>query len=240
MRPSIRPFVCSAALSALAAGPAAADLIIGNLPGNDGTQSASLGGTRLKAMGFTMPRGEDFQLDDVILRLNIGGGTDVVPSVVIHEDAAGVPGNPLVTLDNPPITAIGINNYTFIPPGRFTLEQDTTYWLVVNKASGANSMGWMASSPAQTPTGAATHAGSLWTPSWSSSAIINSYEVNGTRVGAPCYPDCDGNGTLDFFDFLCFQNAFLAQDPYADCDQNGVFDFFDFLCFQNEFLAGCP
>jgi hypothetical protein len=55
----------------------------------------------------------------------------------------------------------------------------------------------------------------------------------------PCYPDCDNNGVLDFFDFLCFQNAFLAQDPYADCDQNNVFDFFDFLCFQNEFLAGC-
>jgi hypothetical protein len=58
--------------------------------------------------------------------------------------------------------------------------------------------------------------------------------------GVACYPDCDGNGTLDFFDFLCFQNAFLAADPYADCDGNGVLDFFDFLCFQNEFLAGCP
>jgi hypothetical protein len=57
---------------------------------------------------------------------------------------------------------------------------------------------------------------------------------------APCYPDCDGNETLDFFDFLCFQNAFLAGDPYADCDNNQVLDFFDFLCFQNEFLAGCP
>jgi hypothetical protein len=56
----------------------------------------------------------------------------------------------------------------------------------------------------------------------------------------PCYPDCDGDGALDFFDFLCFQNAFLAQEPYADCDENGVFDFFDFLCFQNAFLAGCP
>jgi hypothetical protein len=55
-----------------------------------------------------------------------------------------------------------------------------------------------------------------------------------------CYPDCDGSGSLDFFDFLCFQNAFLAQDPYADCDNSGVFDFFDFLCFQNAFLAGCP
>ena len=55
-----------------------------------------------------------------------------------------------------------------------------------------------------------------------------------------CYPDCDGSGTLDFFDFLCFQNAFATGDPYADCDASGVLDFFDFLCFQNEFAAGCP
>jgi hypothetical protein len=55
-----------------------------------------------------------------------------------------------------------------------------------------------------------------------------------------CYPDCNDDGVLDFFDFLCFQNAFLAGDPWADCDGDGVLDFFDFLCFQNEFLAGCP
>jgi hypothetical protein len=65
------------------------------------------------------------------------------------------------------------------------------------------------------------------------------------RWGCPhptlgCYADCDLDGSLDFFDFLCFQNAFLAQDPYADCDRDGTFTFFDFLCFQNEFLAGCP
>ncbi|MFG0285640.1 MAG: hypothetical protein ACF8R7_14575 [Phycisphaerales bacterium JB039] len=55
-----------------------------------------------------------------------------------------------------------------------------------------------------------------------------------------CYPDCDGSGSLDFFDFLCFQNAFATGDPYADCDGSGALDFFDFLCFQNEFAAGCP
>ena len=27
---------------------------------------------------------------------------------------------------------------------------------------------------------------------------------------------------------------------YADCDQSGTLDFFDFLCFQNAFAAGCP
>ncbi|MFG0284394.1 MAG: GC-type dockerin domain-anchored protein [Phycisphaerales bacterium JB039] len=57
---------------------------------------------------------------------------------------------------------------------------------------------------------------------------------------AGCYPDCDGSGALDFFDFLCFQNAFATGKPAADCDASGVLDFFDFLCFQNEFAGGCP
>jgi glucose/arabinose dehydrogenase len=55
----------------------------------------------------------------------------------------------------------------------------------------------------------------------------------------PCYADCDGAGGLDFFDFLCFQNEFDAEDPYADCDENQELDFFDFLCFLNAFDEGC-
>ncbi|MFG0283901.1 MAG: GC-type dockerin domain-anchored protein [Phycisphaerales bacterium JB039] len=58
-------------------------------------------------------------------------------------------------------------------------------------------------------------------------------------VDGGCYADCDGSGALDFFDFLCFQNAFGAGAPEADCDGSGALDFFDFLCFQNEFAAGC-
>jgi hypothetical protein len=60
------------------------------------------------------------------------------------------------------------------------------------------------------------------------------------QIEAGCYADCDQSGALDFFDFLCFQNAFAAGDPYADCDLSGGLDFFDFLCFQNAFAAGCP
>jgi hypothetical protein len=56
----------------------------------------------------------------------------------------------------------------------------------------------------------------------------------------PCYPDCDGNQVLDVFDFLCFQDAFVAGAQYADCDGNSVFDVFDFLCFQDAFVTGCP
>ncbi|MEQ8317946.1 MAG: PQQ-dependent sugar dehydrogenase [Phycisphaerales bacterium] len=55
----------------------------------------------------------------------------------------------------------------------------------------------------------------------------------------PCYADCDGSGSLDVFDFLCFQNAFDAGDPAADCDGSGGIDLFDFLCFQNAFDDGC-
>ncbi len=55
-----------------------------------------------------------------------------------------------------------------------------------------------------------------------------------------CYPDCDASGSLDFFDFLCFQNEFSAGTAYADCDGSGSLDFFDFLCFQNQFASGCP
>jgi hypothetical protein len=60
------------------------------------------------------------------------------------------------------------------------------------------------------------------------------------RCDTVCYPDCDGSGELDFFDFLCFQNEFAAATLYADCDASGRHDFFDFLCFQNAVAAGCP
>jgi hypothetical protein len=57
--------------------------------------------------------------------------------------------------------------------------------------------------------------------------------------GSDCYPDCDADNQLDFFDLLCFQNAFNAGDPRAECTGDNVLDFFDFLCFLNSFDAGC-
>lgn len=55
-----------------------------------------------------------------------------------------------------------------------------------------------------------------------------------------CRADCDGDGTLDILDFLCFLNLFDAGDPAADCDGDGTLDILDFLCFLNAFDAGCP
>lgn len=64
-------------------------------------------------------------------------------------------------------------------------------------------------------------------------------DIHAAPVGDACYADCDGNGALDLFDFLCFVNAFNAGEGYADCDGSGGLDLFDFLCFQNEFIDGC-
>ena len=54
-----------------------------------------------------------------------------------------------------------------------------------------------------------------------------------------CFPDIDGGGTLDVFDFLGFVNLFNAGDLAADCDGNGSLDLFDFLCFVSGFNGGC-
>ncbi len=58
-------------------------------------------------------------------------------------------------------------------------------------------------------------------------------------IGVVCYPDCEEDGDLDIFDFLCFQGEFANQTKYADCEGDGDWDVFDFLCFQGQFANGC-
>lgn len=183
MKTRITPCIVSAALIALIAGSAEtqATVLISNMPGNDGTQSFNLSGGRIKAMGFTMPN-FSAPLVDATLRLNIVTlGAD--PVIRIFDDVGGLPTNELLLLDNPSITSTGIQNLTFTPPAAFTLDANATYWLVAWDASGASNMHWMANSPGITPTGLATHAGSLFStgtgpnPPTGTSSILNSYEV---------------------------------------------------------------
>ncbi len=63
--------------------------------------------------------------------------------------------------------------------------------------------------------------------------------IVGVSTGSSCYPDCDGSGTLDIDDFICFQTFFAIADPYADCDASGSLDIDDFICFQTFFAIGC-
>lgn len=70
------------------------------------------------------------------------------------------------------------------------------------------------------------------------------YGANSVTLRSACYADFNGDCVFDIFDFLEWQNAFVAQNPEAcNCDvttgQN-VCDIFDFLCFANRFaLGGC-
>lgn len=54
-------------------------VLISNLPGNDGSQSADLDELRNKGMGFTMPAGPNYILNHVTLRLETFGA--VAPKI---------------------------------------------------------------------------------------------------------------------------------------------------------------
>ncbi|MEQ8844362.1 MAG: choice-of-anchor R domain-containing protein [Phycisphaerales bacterium] len=216
---------------------AMAEVIISNHPGNDGTQSAGINdSSRTKGMGFEMSGGSDMTLDGVTLRLDITS-VDVAPVIEIYSDGGGVPGALLTTLVNPSTFSPGIGDYIFTPDGSFTLVGGETYWIVASSAAGTYD--WKASSPAETPTGTATHVGATFGayPPAVSSSILNTYFVEASS--ASCRADLDGDGQLTIFDFLAFQNLFDAGDPIADFDGDGSLTIFDFLAFQNEFDAGC-
>lgn len=87
----------------------------------------------------------------------------------------------------------------------------------------------------------AAYEGSLWAGGSFLAAGSVSSENIARWVGCPaCYPDCNRSGALSIEDFECFQNRFVAGEPYADCTGEGVLTISDFGCFQSRFIAGCP
>ena len=55
----------------------------------------------------------------------------------------------------------------------------------------------------------------------------------------PCPADFNGDGQVDFFDYLDFVMAYNEEDPAADFNGDGQVDFFDYLDFVEAFSAGC-
>ncbi len=168
--------------------PVRAEIIISNLDGNDGTQSADLDELRVKAMGFEMPAGLDYTLNFARLRLETFG-PNVQPIVEIWDNVGGLPSTALVRLTNPSFASSGIANYDFTPPSTFTLEAGTRYWLVAYGVAGGDRYDWKGSSPGQTPTGLATHIGTLFDtngpPPTGTSSILTSYAIDATIVPEP-------------------------------------------------------
>jgi len=75
--------------------------------------------------------------------------------------------------------------------------------------------------------------------------IAQGLSADTNRDGVPdecqtaCPADANGDGQLNIFDFVAFQNKFQEDDPAADCNGNGSFDILDFICFQLAFAEGC-
>jgi serine protease AprX len=64
-----------------------------------------------------------------------------------------------------------------------------------------------------------------------------SFTVN---VVAQCRGDWNGDGTVDFNDFLAYLNDYNAGLPIADLNGDGTVDFNDFLEFLNLYNIPCP
>jgi uncharacterized repeat protein (TIGR01451 family) len=173
-------------LACAIAQPAAAQVtLISNLDGNDATQSFGLDDSRNKGMGFTMPAGDDYTLEYITLRLETASG--IAPIVELWTDAAGVPGAVIETLSNPSFAPSGIANYDFTSTGT-TLTAGASYWVVAYGPAGVATYSWKGSSPAQFPSGIASHLGATFDtngpPPTSTSSIINSYSVTASLVAA--------------------------------------------------------
>ena len=230
--------------------------MVATMPAQTGTFSGS---TR----GYVFDAPIDFTITGVWV-LNATGSANTHQNFSIVKHAAEPPFFPSVTNDfTTLVTELDAASNQFIPVN-VSISAGDIIGIYGNTAAGASTTSGL-NSYANAPGGNNTmidgnlvglrrsgmqfHLGSatspqgmhdVWREGVGNTSNITRIEFQYELAGGGCYADCDGSGSLDFFDFLCFQNEFAAATAYADCDMSGSHDFFDFLCFQNEFATGCP
>ncbi|MEM1059204.1 MAG: PEP-CTERM sorting domain-containing protein [Verrucomicrobiota bacterium] len=171
----------------------------------DGTQSTTsnsdLGNNQGKAVAFTMPVGTDYFVDSIDLRLFFADNNDLDNSTVSlslwGNSGSNDPDSQLVDFTNPTFSAGSTATFSFVPSTTFTLEADTSYWLVLtNSATNNAEVSWRTTSSASffsSSIGATAGAGGntalfgsgspdTWT---GASSVINSFTVNATVVPEP-------------------------------------------------------
>lgn len=182
-------------VSALAFAPSAEAIsLIGNyLSINDGVGTNINSTLGQKAVGFTLPTGNGYKLDNIVLRLaNYNTTAGDVALIQIYADAAKTSTNPngttlqSVLFTNPTSSSDTTGNFTFTPQSEFIFNADTRYWLLVDATAG--DFTWLANNPAVTPTGfngttfndyqRSTNNGSSYT----NSIAFNSFDINATEV----------------------------------------------------------
>ena len=85
-----------------------------------------------------------------------------------------------------------------------------------------------------------TNGGDIVLSSWSGTyATAFNYRLVLTGTCFPCVGDFNRDGTIDFFDYLDFVDAFTQNQAKADINLDGSIDFFDYLDFVDRFTSGC-
>jgi MYXO-CTERM domain-containing protein len=190
--------------SLASATPAKADIIIGDLSaGDNGTNSFS--STIYWASSFTMGS-NDYTLTDI--QIVMAGVVPSGTSFEVESDGGTIPSNDvLLTLVNPVFGAPALVTYTFVPPSVFTLEANTTYWLVASSTNSLSSH-WENGVGDQTPTGVgATYGTRTESPAsgtvWGGAANnTNLFEVDGTLQASTPEPGSFGLAAIGLGLFL--------------------------------------
>ncbi|HYJ34332.1 MAG TPA: choice-of-anchor R domain-containing protein [Candidatus Binatia bacterium] len=167
--------------------PIVTTTLISNLSGAENAE-ISLDSGRVAAVGFTMPD-TSYALTAARLKLRVGAGESDSIVVRLFRNSGGNPSSPILTFNKPLL--LPENNTptvsTFTTPVLYTLQADSTYWIVVYNA-GSGSVGWTTGSPSLTPTGLATFAGARLdsliapAPPTSNTNAIGQFSVIGTRI----------------------------------------------------------
>ncbi len=155
--------------------------------------------------------------------------------------------SPVFSLAGEPSASVGYARWMYGSTGEDVLQtyisnNSGTTWVLVN--STANTGGWeyvtFSVEDYVTPTGTMRL---RFTTSDNPNNSVVEAAIDTLTVSTvqcdQCLPDCETDGDLDVFDFLCFQGKFAQQDPYADFEGDGDWDIFDFLAYQNAYSQGC-
>jgi len=157
MRSFLRPFAVLTFLvhSFLVGGASRADVIIGNLPGNDGVQFVFDSASAL-SVGFTVGSNA-ITLTSVDFRLETQG-TSGNATLEIRNDIGGTPASTgFHAFDSEFVSNGSVSTYSFSSAANPLLAANTTYWLTLGTPltfAGGNALRVSANDPSVSPAGA--------------------------------------------------------------------------------------
>jgi hypothetical protein len=140
------------------AGRVEAELVIGNYPPTNDVAQVGIFPGNVIATGFRIPSFVGFELDSFTMRA-FAVSPDTTAKVELFGDSGGIPAGPALDTFSAPVIPDQFGDVTVTPTLPFSLQSDTTYWIVVTDLTGA--FNWGGSSPPITPTGIATSEGYL-------------------------------------------------------------------------------